>query len=301
MSTAQTTPFGSALRHWRRLRGVSQLDLAGAATTTRHLSYLETGRSRPSREMVERLADALVIPLRERNRLLEQAGLPSSYPEGELAADDLAAFRSVLDRLLSTHEPYPAFVVDRHWNLVDANTATQRVFPHQPGTNTVRLLIDSLSPLIENWVDVAPALVERLAADLMRNPDDEQLHELHEYAIAALPPSARARNPPPGRVMCPRVQPRRHNRAHHHRCRPIRVHRRRDPRRTPRRTHLPRRRRLRPVLPTTSRSQPRHQLIPSPCRCETLRRRTALSATAQSPCPWRASSAYARVVPRLRC
>lgn len=205
MSTAQTTPFGSALRHWRRLRGVSQLDLAGAAaTTTRHLSYLETGRSRPSREMVERLADALVIPLRERNRLLEQAGLPSSYPEGELAADDLAAFRSVLDRLLSTHEPYPAFVVDRHWNLVDANTATQRVFPHQPGTNTVRLLIDSLSPLIENWVDVAPALVERLAADLMRNPDDEQLHELHEYAIAALPPSARARNPPPGRVMCPR-------------------------------------------------------------------------------------------------
>lgn len=174
MSTAQTTPFGSALRHWRPLRGVSQLDLAGAAaTTTRHLSYLETGRSRPSREMVERLADALVIPLRERNRLLEQAGLPSSYPEGELAADDLAAFRSVLDRLLSTHEPYPAFVVDRHWNLVDANTATQRVFPHQPGTNTVRLLIDSLSPL-------------------------------HEYAIAALPPSARARNPPPGRVMCPR-------------------------------------------------------------------------------------------------
>ena len=207
MSTAQTTPFGSALRHWRRLRGVSQLDLAGAAaTTTRHLSYLETGRSRPSREMVERLADALVIPLRERNRLLEQAGLASSYPESALVADDLAAFRSVLDRLLSTHEPYPAFVVDRHWNLVAANTATQRVFPHQPGTNTVRLLIDTLSPLIENWMDVAPALVERIAADLMRNPDDEQLRELHDYATAALPPGARARNPPPGRVVCPRFR-----------------------------------------------------------------------------------------------
>ncbi len=205
MSTAQTTPFGKALRHWRRLRGVSQLDLAGAAaTTTRHLSYLETGRSRPSREMVDRLADALLIPLRERNRLLEQAGLPASYPEGELAAEDLAAFRSVLDRLLSTHEPYPAFVVDRHWNILAANAATQRVFPHQPGTNTVRLLIDSLSPLVENWMDLAPALVERIGADLLRYPDDEQLHELHEYAIATLPPGARGRTPQPGRVVCPR-------------------------------------------------------------------------------------------------
>ena len=130
MSTVQATPFGKALRLWRRLRGVSQLDLAGAAaTTTRHLSYLETGRSRPSREMVERLAEALAIPLRERNRLLEQAGLPPAYPEGGLAADDLAAFRNVLDRLLATHEPYPAFVVDRHWNLVAANAAAQRVSP----------------------------------------------------------------------------------------------------------------------------------------------------------------------------
>lgn len=207
VSTAQITPFGKALRHWRRVRGVSQLDLAGtAATTTRHLSYLENGRSRPSREMVDRLADALVVPLRERNRLLEQAGLPPAYPEGELAAEDLAAFRSVLDRLLSTHEPYPAFVVDRHWNLVAANAATQRVFPHQPGTNTVRLLIDSVSPLVENWVDVAPALVERIAADLMRYPDDEQLRELHEYAIAALPPGARSRSPQPSRVMCPRFR-----------------------------------------------------------------------------------------------
>ena len=156
MSPARTTPFGSALRHWSRLRGSSQLDVAGAAaTTTRHLSYLEAGRSRPSPESVERLADALVIPLRERNRLLEQAGLASSFPESALVADDLAAFRSALARLLSTHEPYSA-------------------------------------------------LVERLAADLMRNPDDEQLREFHDYATAALPSGARARNPPSGRVMCPR-------------------------------------------------------------------------------------------------
>lgn len=153
-----------------------------------------------------RLADALVVPLRERNRLPEQAGLPPAYPEGELAADDLAAFRNVLDRLLSTREPCPAFVVDRHWNLVAANASTQRVFPHQVGTDTVRLLIDSLSPLVENWVDVAPALVERISADLMRYPDDQQLRELHEYAIAALPPGARSRPPQRSRVMCPRFR-----------------------------------------------------------------------------------------------
>lgn len=207
MSTAQTTPFGRALRHWRRLRGVSQLDLAGAAaTTTRHLSFLETGRSRPSREMVERLADALVVPLRERNRLLEQAGLSPAYPEGDLAADDLAAFRTVIDRLLATHEPYPAFVIDRHWNLVTANAATARLFPHTPGVNIVRLLIDTLSPVIDNFDEVASALVERIAADLLRYPDDETLRDLHAYARDCLPAGARDRPPPAGRVVCPRFR-----------------------------------------------------------------------------------------------
>lgn len=207
MSAVQTTPFGRALRHWRRLRDVSQLDLAGAAaTTTRHLSYLENGRSRPSRELVDRLADALSIPLRERNRLLEQAGLAAAYPEGDLDADDLVAFRRVIDRLLATHEPYPAFVVDRHWNLVAANAATARVFPHEPGANVIRLLVDTLSPLIDNWGDVAPALVDRIAADLVRYPDDEQLRELHAHASSALPRSISGPTPPPGRVVCPRFR-----------------------------------------------------------------------------------------------
>jgi transcriptional regulator with XRE-family HTH domain len=107
-STVATTPFGKALRHWRRVRGVSQLDLAGAAaTTTRHLSYLETGRSRPSREMVDRLAEALVIPLRERNRLLEQAGLEDGARSILLRSTTGYARRFPLDEadglLLATH------------------------------------------------------------------------------------------------------------------------------------------------------------------------------------------------------
>lgn len=207
MSTVQTTPFGRALRHWRRLRGVSQLELAGtAATTTRHLSFLETGRSRPTRDMVERLADALTIPLRERNRLLEHAGLAPAYPEGDLDADDLAAYRRVIDRLLSTHEPYPAFVVDRRWNIVAANAATERIFNPPPGANTIRLLIDTLSPVIENWDEVAPALVERIAADLMRYPDDEELRRLHGYARDSLPASTRSHGGSPTRVVCPRFR-----------------------------------------------------------------------------------------------
>lgn len=186
MRGTPTTPFGRALRHWRRLRGVSQLALAAtAATTTRHVSYLETGRSRPSREMVERLGDALAVPLRERNRMLELAGLAAAYPEGDLRAEDLAPFRRVVDRLLKTHEPYPAFVIDRHWNVVDANRAAQTFLPETTVPNTARLLLDAWRPLIDNWDEVAVAVVDRIAADLTRYPDDETLLELHRSVLAA--------------------------------------------------------------------------------------------------------------------
>lgn len=206
MTELQPTPFGQALRHWRRLRGASQLHLAGAAsTTTRHLSYLETGRSRPTSEMVDRLADALTIPLRERNRLLELAGLRATYPEGDLDAGDLAAFRRVIERLLASHEPYPAFVVDRHWNIVTANLATHRLFPHEAGDNSIRLLIDAYRPLIRNWDEVAPALVERIAADLLRFPDDPDLQQLHRYAHAAAPRAPLGRDGAPRRVACPEL------------------------------------------------------------------------------------------------
>lgn len=208
MTTVETTPFGRALRHWRRLRGISQLDLAAAAaTTTRHLSFLETGRSRPSRQMVERLGDALAIPLRERNRLLQTAGLAPAYPEGDIATEDLAPFRRVIARLLETHEPYPAFVIDRHWNVVASNRAAALFLPadHEEA-NTVMLLMRQWSGLIENWAEVVGALADRIAADLMRFPDDDRLRELHAYVLDSAGQHNRRTPAGPGTVLCPRFR-----------------------------------------------------------------------------------------------
>lgn len=206
MPNGETTPFGRGLRHWRRLRGVSQLDLAStAATTTRHLSYLETGRSRPSARMVDRLGDALQIPLRERNRLLEMAGLAATYPQGDLDHDDLAPFQRAIDRLLVSHEPYPAFVVDRHWNMVATNHGTERFLAGTPERNTVRLVLGPWEPLIENFNEVARALLDRVGADLLRYPGDQALADLHQEVRAALGGA-----PPPttssSRVICPRFR-----------------------------------------------------------------------------------------------
>jgi transcriptional regulator with XRE-family HTH domain len=207
MADTETSPFGRGLRHWRRLRGLSQLDLAStAATTTRHVSFLETGRSRPSRHMVDRLGDALQIPLRERNRLLEMAGLAATYPQGDLTDDDLAPFTRAIDRLLASHEPYPGFVVDRHWNMVAANQGTERFLGDTAERNTVRLVLGPWRELIENFTEVAGALRERLGADLLRYPDDETLEALHREAKAALggahPPTTSSTS----RVICPRFR-----------------------------------------------------------------------------------------------
>lgn len=207
MRSAGTPPFGSGLRHWRRMRGVSQLELAStAATTTRHLSFLETGRSRPSRQMVERLGDALQIPLRERNRLLELAGLAPAYPEGDLAADDLAPFGRVIERLLASHDPFPGFVLDRHWTIIDQNRATELVFAGSEERNIVRLTLGEWRNAIENWQEVAVALLARLSVDLMRFPDDEMLLELHTAVRAALDETPRPHEPSTGRVICPRFR-----------------------------------------------------------------------------------------------
>ncbi|MEU4509563.1 helix-turn-helix transcriptional regulator [Nonomuraea wenchangensis] len=116
--------FGELLRSWRQRRRVSQLDLAiEAEVSARHISFLETGRARPSREMVRRLAEELEVPLRQRNALLTAAGFAPMYPEREVRAPELGVVRQALDRILAGHEPYPAVVVDAAWNLVAANAA----------------------------------------------------------------------------------------------------------------------------------------------------------------------------------
>ena len=122
----RTPPLGVLLRTWRGRRRLSQMELAHrAGVSPRHLSFVETGRARPSREMVLHLAEHLDVPLRERNGLLLAAGFAPAYRESDLDDPSLAAVRAGLERILAAHEPYPAVIVDRRWNLVSANAAAQ--------------------------------------------------------------------------------------------------------------------------------------------------------------------------------
>ncbi|MBC8057841.1 MAG: helix-turn-helix domain-containing protein, partial [Rhizobiales bacterium] len=124
MNPLATLPVGTQLREWRQRRHLSQLDLSvDAEVSTRHLSFVETGRAMPSREMVLRLADRLEVPLRERNRLLTAAGFAPMYAERSLDDPALAAARAAVEQILAAHEPFPAIAVDRHWNLISHNAA----------------------------------------------------------------------------------------------------------------------------------------------------------------------------------
>ena len=125
---AQPVRIGDHLREWRQRRRMSQLDLACEAdVSTRHLSYVETGRSAPSREMVLRLAERLDVPLRERNALLTAAGYAPLYRERPLADPDLRLARQAVERVLAALEPCPALAVDRHWHMVAHNRAVLRL------------------------------------------------------------------------------------------------------------------------------------------------------------------------------
>jgi transcriptional regulator with XRE-family HTH domain len=165
---AEGTSFGGLLKGWRGRRGVSQLELALAARTTqRHLSFIESGRAAPSRDMILRLSEALDIPLRQQNALLLAAGYAPVWRERDLSAPDLAMVTTALDYMLSQHEPYPAFVVDRHWNLLranrGANTLTEFLLgpaPPEPPPEPVNLAVALMSskglrPFITNWQEVA--------------------------------------------------------------------------------------------------------------------------------------------------
>src|SRR5439155_24598474 len=122
--TTVQRPVGELLRQWRQRRRVSQLDLAIAADiSTRHLSFVETGRARPSRDMVLRLAEHLDVPLRERNQLLLAAGYAPAYRQSGLTEPEMAPVREAVRQLLTGHEPFPAVVVDRAWNLLDGNSS----------------------------------------------------------------------------------------------------------------------------------------------------------------------------------
>ena len=171
-----SSSFGARLRWWRARRGLSQLDLAGAADASqRHVSFLESGRTAPSREMVLRLATALDVPLRQQNALLLAAGYAPAWRESDLAAPELAKVNSALDFMLAQQEPYPAFVVDRRWNLLRANDGARRFVTFLTGAapagavNLADALIspDALRPLIANWQEVALYFLRGVHADAL--------------------------------------------------------------------------------------------------------------------------------------
>lgn len=185
---------GELLRSWRQKRRLSQLELACAADiSTRHLSFLETGRSQPSREMILHLAERLAIPLRSRNALLVAAGYAPLYPERTLDDPALEVARRAIDLVLAGHEPYPALAVDRHWTLVTANRAVtpllEGVAPElvRPPINVLRLSLhpQGLAPRIVNLDEWRAHVLERLRQQIEATADTV-LEALHAE-LAALP------------------------------------------------------------------------------------------------------------------
>lgn len=207
-------PFGALLRQWRTHRRVSQLDLSNeAAVSTRHLSFVETGRSQPSRDMVIRIAEHLDVPLRERNRLLLAAGFAPLYPEHDLTAPEMASARAAIREVLAAHEPYPALAVDRTWNVLDVNSAvgvlTQVASPallaEQP-LNALRLTLhpDGMAPHIGNLSQWRAFVLGGLRRSAMARADGEML-ALHDE-LAAYPhndPSGALAPTPPRGVYVP--------------------------------------------------------------------------------------------------
>jgi len=180
--------LGRLLKEWRGRRGYSQLDLALAAhTTQRHVSFIESGRAAPSRDMVLRLATTMDLPLRQQNALLLAAGYAPAWRERDLSAPGLAAVDRALDYMLAQHEPFPAFVVDRRWNLLRANRGATRLTafltgpaPAEPAAKPVNLAIalmstDGLRPLIANWPEVALHFLRGVQADANADGTQETL------------------------------------------------------------------------------------------------------------------------------
>lgn len=202
-SIAAGREFPAHCRQWRLHRKLSQLELAMEANVSqRHISWLETGRSKPSREMVIRLSQALDIPLRERNTLLQAAGFAAVYSERSLQEPDMAPVLDALNRVLEHHNPLPAIVVDRFWNIVMKNEAAELLFSlAEPGEqflqdmgeqalqNLAALTLhpDGIRSFISNWEQAAPEFIRRLKREATSSSDTRHLEWLQKLLDLAEP------------------------------------------------------------------------------------------------------------------
>jgi transcriptional regulator with XRE-family HTH domain len=194
--TSMGNSFGRLLHHWRRVRRKSQLALAlDADISARHLSFVESGRAKPSRDMVMKLANALNLPFREGNALLNAAGFAHAYRETGLSQPELAQTQKAIQLIFQHQEPYPAVVMDRHWNLIDSNNSAKSLFglllsdSKTPGPpNVLRLMFhpDGLRPWVANWNAVARSLIQRVHREAVGGLPDQKtlslLEEMKSYA-----------------------------------------------------------------------------------------------------------------------
>lgn len=182
---ARAAHVGSLLREWRAARRVSQLDLAlEAGVSARHISFVETGKAQPSREMIARLADTLDMPLRERNALLIAAGYAPRYAETDLNTPELTQVRRAIDLIVEHQEPYPAFVLNRRWDVLLANRAAVRIADFLIGgsahTNMLRQFFDpkDMRSVVVNWEEVAGDMIRHLHDEIAAAPSDPKARAL---------------------------------------------------------------------------------------------------------------------------
>jgi transcriptional regulator with XRE-family HTH domain len=199
----QTAQLGALLRYWRQERGKSQLDLSmDTGISQRHLSFVESGRSSPSRDFLAIVSDALGIPLRERNALLLASGFAPQYSEQGIDSEQMEIVTRAIDRMLQQHEPHPALVLDRYWNVVRTNEACPRFFGSfvelskwPKPRNLLGLMFDpsGMRPFVEEWETVAAGLLQRVLREAVEHVLDAKLQDLltrlRQYpGVAALKP-----------------------------------------------------------------------------------------------------------------
>jgi transcriptional regulator with XRE-family HTH domain len=202
--------LGELLRYWRQQRGKSQLDLSmDTGISQRHLSFVESGRSTPSRDFISAVSDALNIPLRERNALLLASGFAPQYSEQSIDAGQMAVVTQAIDRIMQQHEPHPALVLDRYWNVIRTNAAAPRFFgsfvdleKRPKPRNLLDLMFDpaGMRPFVEEWEKVAAGLLQRVRREAVGQVVDAKLLELlkrlREYpGVPDLKPSLAPQSP----------------------------------------------------------------------------------------------------------